>query len=201
MAASEVILVFCRNEILGKVKTRLARIIGDEKALGIHRLLCTHTARTLEGIETDVVVFYDTYVPEHDFWEKVVNSRRIQSGDELGERMENAFRWAFSSGYRKAVIIGTDCPGLQTGFLVDAFRQLDAFDAVIGPAADGGYYLLGLNKMSEDLFRSKTWGGDQVLKETLADLERMGKSVLQLPVLHDVDTAEDLVHIPAGWIP
>jgi len=113
--------------------------------------------------------------------------------------MENAFRWAFSSGYRKAVIIGTDCPGLQSAFLLDAFRELDNYDTVVGPAADGGYYLLGLKKMEEGLFRSKSWGGNQVLKQTLADLDRMGNTVSQLPVLHDVDTVEDLVHLPAGW--
>jgi glycosyltransferase A (GT-A) superfamily protein (DUF2064 family) len=89
-------------------------------------------------------------------------------------------------------IIGTDCPGLSSAHLARAFELLTSHDVVVGPAADGGYYLLGMNTLYPDFFRNKTWSTASVLSDTLADAARLGLRVVQLPTLHDVDTAEDL---------
>jgi rSAM/selenodomain-associated transferase 1 len=103
-----------------------------------------------------------------------------------------AFQQAFNSGARAVVIIGTDCPGLTSQHLQQAFELLTSHDIVVGPAADGGYYLLGMTTLHEELFQNKAWSTASVLSSTLADAARLGLRVAHLPTLHDVDTADDL---------
>lgn len=118
--------------------------------------------------------------------------RRPQAEGDLGARMCQAFREAFAEGVRKAVIIGTDCPGLTSATLHEAFRRLDEAEAVVGPAEDGGYVLLGLTSPVRAIFENKVWSGETVLADTLADFKRLGMPVARLEPLRDVDTAEDL---------
>jgi rSAM/selenodomain-associated transferase 1 len=109
--------------------------------------------------------------------------------------MHQAFATAFAAGATAAVVIGTDCPELTSAHLADAFRQLDTHDVVVGPALDGGYYLLGTRKLVPEFFVNKLWSTPFVLGATLADASRLGLRVARLPPLADVDTAEDL----AAW--
>ena len=106
--------------------------------------------------------------------------------------MAYAFADAFAGGAARVVIVGTDCQGLSAELLHQAFDYLKTHDLVLGPAADGGYYLLGLNKLQPDLFTNKDWSTATVLPDTLADAARLGLRVDQLPTLHDVDSAQDL---------
>ena len=111
---------------------------------------------------------------------------------ELGGKMQAAFQQAFNSGAKAVVIIGTDCPGLTGQHLHHAFEHLTSHDVVMGPAADGGYYLLGMTRLHAEFFQDKAWSTASVLSDTLADAARLGLRVAQLPTLHDVDTANDL---------
>ncbi|WP_262892577.1 TIGR04282 family arsenosugar biosynthesis glycosyltransferase [Hymenobacter qilianensis] len=106
--------------------------------------------------------------------------------------MQHAFTQAFAVGATSVVIIGTDCPGLTTALLSQAFERLATHDVVVGPAADGGYYLLGMNTLHPALFQQKAWSTASVLHDTLADAARLGLQVARLPTMHDVDTADDL---------
>jgi len=114
------------------------------------------------------------------------------AADSLGARMAQAFAEAFGAGAGQVVIIGTDCPGLSAALLRQAFAQLVHHDLVVGPADDGGYYLLGMNRLRSELFANKAWSTTTVLPDTLADAARLGLRVAQLPTLHDVDSAQDL---------
>ena len=121
--------------------------------------------------------------------------QRLQLPGDLGTKMQMAFSHAFASGAHAAIIIGTDCPGLTEALLQEAFAALATHEVVIGPAEDGGYYLLGMRELYTDLFLNKSWSTDSVLPHTLADADRLGLQVKQLPVLRDVDDATDL----AAW--
>jgi rSAM/selenodomain-associated transferase 2/rSAM/selenodomain-associated transferase 1 len=115
-----------------------------------------------------------------------------QGEGDLGQRMERAMSRAFAQGKRRVVLIGTDCPALSSAHLRQAFSLLRGADAVIGPALDGGYYLLGLRRMHAGIFTQMPWGGDQVFSRTRERLCRAGFSVRELPPLGDVDTPSDL---------
>lgn len=117
-----------------------------------------------------------------------------QEGADLGERMELAFRHAFAEGRTRAVLIGSDIPDLPTSVVSGAFRALDGNDAVIGPARDGGYYLVGFRSDTflPDIFRGIPWSTGTVLADTLAVFEREGRKVNRLSLWRDVDTIDDL---------
>ncbi len=187
-----VVLIFARTPEPGKVKTRLAADIGDERALSIYERLLEHTCDTVlrSGYPTKVYVSGD--IPEHDNWSRAGFARYPQSSGTLGERMHAAFSDAFRDGIRAVVIIGTDCPGLKPSHLHDAFKRLETSEAVVGPAEDGGYVLLGLTSPIRRIFENKHWSTDTVLRATLADFRALEMSYTLLEPLRDVDTVEDL---------
>jgi uncharacterized protein len=186
------LLVFQKNAILGKVKTRLAESVGEEKAFDIYKKLVsvtyTEVAR-LKGI--DVIPFFSDYpeplpIPLHNS-----PSRQIQSGQDLGQRMSNAFAWAFSKGYDRVGIIGTDCPELKHDIIRDGIEQLENFDFCIGPAYDGGYYFLAMRDFHPWIFENIAWSSPTVLDETLALAKGREKSFSLLEILRDIDTEDD----------
>src|SRR5690606_6446954 len=152
----EALIIFVRNLIDGQVKTRLAETLGNEVAMDIYTQLLNKVHNTVQLLDTDKIVFYSDYI-EEDIWDKDVYKKQVQQGDSLGKRMENAFESSFAKGYQKLVIIGTDCPGIDEVILENAFAKLEEHDIVIGPAMDGGYYLLGMTKESPCLFQNIPW--------------------------------------------
>lgn len=190
----EALLIFVKNPRLGRVKTRLARELGDdEQALAIYRYLLRLTREATENLPCRKVLFYSDFVEERDEWSAQIFAKRTQCGADLGERMADAFRQTLHrDGIERAVIIGSDCPDLSPELLTNAFVALETHDFVLGPARDGGYYLLGMKWLEEKIFQNKRWSTATVLAETLDDLRRLGNSVHLLPVLSDVDTAADL---------
>jgi rSAM/selenodomain-associated transferase 1 len=120
---------------------------------------------------------------------------RTQRGNDLGERLENAFRAAFEEGVNRIVVVGSDSPTVPLECIEEAFDELTRHDVVIGPALDGGYYLLGSSRFVPELFRDISWGGPKVLQETDEALIRTGRSVLHLIPWYDIDTDEDLVRL------
>ena len=188
--SKNLLIVFTRNPELGKVKTRLAKTIGDQKALDIYRLLLEHTKKTIQNIDCDKAVYYSEAIQGNDIWEKSKFQKYLQNGKDLGHRMHNAFDNAFNKGYKKVVIIGTDIIDLQPNQINEALRVLENHDVVIGPAKDGGYYLLGLKKLHPDIFKNKKWGTETIFQETMQDLDNV--DVHLLVDLNDIDTYDDL---------
>lgn len=187
----QAVIIFVRNPQMGKVKTRLAATVGDDKALAIYKELLQHTKEITAPITADKYVFYFNEISANDLWNVAGFFKRLQSNDELGKKMENAFSELFDKGYEKALIIGSDCLQLTTLIIEEAFILLNNNDAVIGPAKDGGYYLLGMKKLIGLIFKNKQWSTDTVFDETINDLKAGNFSFVCLPMLTDVDTEED----------
>lgn len=193
--SSQALLIFTRNPELGKCKTRLAETVGERAALEIYRLLLDHTcslSKNLEGV--DKIVYFSDFLGNGSVWNPSHFQFRLQNGNDLGERMLSAFREAFSEGYSKVVIIGSDIYNLSTYDLQQAFSSLDRHEAVLGPAEDGGYYLLGLTRLIPALFRDKSWGAETVLESSLKDLKEV--TTRMLPERNDVDRYEDIAGQP-----
>tara|TARA_B100001059_G_scaffold236195_1_gene285409 strand:- start:9907 stop:10527 length:621 start_codon:yes stop_codon:yes gene_type:complete len=187
---TSLLMVFVRNPQLGTVKTRLAATVGDKVALEIYIELMRHTAEVTHKVSADKKVFYSEKIEQHDVWTEMNFSKALQTKGNLGQRMENAFRTAFEKGYKKVLIVGSDLYSLKTSHIEKALHQLDKKEVVIGPAQDGGYYLLGLKKNLPALFCNKSWGTSTVLKETLNDLKL--KSIFLMEPLNDIDNFDDL---------
>ena len=192
--SKNLLLIFTRNPELGKVKTRLAKTIGDEAALDIYKFLLEHTKQVTQNLSCNKAVYYSVKVRENDIWDASVYQKLLQDGNDLGIRMHNAFQQAFSTGYEKIVIIGSDLPDLTSEHINVAFEKLNSNDVVMGPAEDGGYYLLGMKKLHTNIFQNKNWGTSTVRKDTLNDLQN--ESVFLLETLNDVDVFDDIKNNP-----
>lgn len=188
----EALLIFAKNPEFGKVKTRLASTIGDAQALFIYEQLLKQTISVTKDLPVDKFIFYSDSVIEKDGWENTIYEKKIQDGKSLGSKMKNAFISSFTVGYEKIVIIGTDCFELGEKHILKAFEQLEKVDIVIGPAKDGGYYLLGMKKLYESIFENIDWSTDKVLKQTLSICGELNLSIFLLPELNDIDDEEDL---------
>ena len=187
------LIIFARHPELGRVKTRLAAGIGNEAALEAYRALLAHTRAVVAPLAVHKTVWLTGEVaPVAGATEWSGFEQRPQPAGDLGEKMQAAFTYDFARPVEAAVIIGTDCPGLTTGHLTAAFAALRTNDVVLGPAVDGGYYLLGMTRLHPALFANKPWSTATVRAETLADAARLGLRVHLLPELQDVDTVDDL---------
>jgi hypothetical protein len=186
------LIVFTRNPELGQCKTRLAKTLGNQSALDIYKYLLQHTANVTKQVHADRYVFYSVDINQDDIWNTTHFIKRLQKGKDLGERMHNAFEELFMSGYKKVIIIGSDLLDLNPDIIDKAIATLDHNEVVLGPAEDGGYYLLGLKKLYPKLFQNKAWGTETVREDTLADLKN--KTVSLLKPLNDIDTFDDMKH-------
>ncbi len=195
-SANSLLMIFYRNPVLGTVKTRLAATIGNVRALRIFTALATHTRDVTHTLDVTKVVFYSDEIDQGDLWPEDTYQKKIQHGADLGQRMENAFQWGFETGYHRICIVGTDCLELSGTIITSAFDSLVHADTVVGPAQDGGYYLLGMRSLHRKLFHDKQWSTPTVCDDTLDNLDSMGLSYIKLPVLRDVDTEGDL---PEPW--
>lgn len=196
--SDSLLMIFVKNLIPGMVKTRLAKDIGIDTALDVYNELVYHTHKITKKIEVDKAVYYSEYVELEDVWDSGDFKLTSQKGFSLGEKMHNAFDEAFDS-YNKTIIIGSDCYDLTTKMIKLAFEMLEENDVVVGPAKDGGYYLLGMKEFFPQLFEGKEYSTDSVLKELLEEAEELELSVYQLPVLNDIDTLEDLKETDIEW--
>jgi rSAM/selenodomain-associated transferase 1 len=193
--SKNLLLIFTRNPELGKAKTRLAKTVGDETALEIYKFLLEKTRDISSKVTSDKAVYYSVKIRENDIWNENTFQKHQQVGEDLGIRMLNAFKNGFESGYEKVMIIGSDLYDLTTKNIENAFLQLNTNDVVLGPAEDGGYYLLGMKSLEENIFKNKNWGTETVREDTLSDLK--DKKVFLLEELNDVDVFQDIEHHPA----
>lgn len=190
------LIIFYRNPMMGQVKTRLAASIGEEKALEVFRRLASHTKQITESLTIDKIVFYSDSIDLMDIWPNAKYLKALQQGNNLGEKMKHSFAAAFESGYNSVCIIGTDCYELETSIISQAFEALISNDVVIGPAFDGGYYLLAMRHFHPELFDDKQWSTETVFERTVSDIRSLGLKYTQLRTLRDVDTEGDL---PEDW--
>jgi rSAM/selenodomain-associated transferase 1 len=188
------LLIFTRNPELGKAKTRLAKTVGDETALEIYKFLLEKTRDISSKVSSDKAVYYSVKIRENDIWNENTFQKHQQIGEDLGIRMLNAFKNGFEAGYEKVMIIGSDLYDLTSEDIENAFDELNNNDLVIGPAEDGGYYLLGMNSLHSTIFKNKNWGTETVRKDTLSDLK--DKKVKLLAFKNDIDVYEDIINIP-----
>jgi rSAM/selenodomain-associated transferase 1 len=193
---TDALIVFLKAPRPGAVKTRLAATIGTGPAAGLYRALAEAAVRATDplgapGCERLYFFAPADAGPEMEAW---LGPREwiAQAGGDLGKRMAAAFGEAFRRGARRAAIVGTDVPGLTERHARDAFAALDAYDAAVGPARDGGYYLLALDRPRPALFEGVPWSTAAVLSATLARARSLGLAVRLLEELGDVDTVEDL---------
>lgn len=190
------VLVFTRTPVPGRVKTRLIPAIGAERAANLHRAMLWRTVTTATQAGVGPVGLWCSPASEHPF---IAEIRRefavevhVQRGGDLGERMHLAFR-ARAGDSLGALLVGTDCPFLETGDLQRAARVLRrGEDAVIGPAADGGYYLIGLRASHRAVFSGVPWGSEQVLAATRQKFRDLGWRWRELATRRDVDRPADL---------
>ncbi len=186
----ELVIVFVKNTQLGKVKTRLAKTIGDEAALTVYSELVKVTENAVKHLDANVQIHFSKHI-ENSSWDGFLKA--IQQGKNLGERMQHAFQNGFSEGYGRIVLIGSDLPDISEKHICQAIEKLKENDAVFGPAEDGGYYLIGLSKMHRYIFENKPWSQPQLLAETLTELKQQNISFTTLETLNDIDTFEDLI--------
>lgn len=193
MMSNELLMIFVKNPVEGKVKTRIAKTMGAAKALKVYEELLEHTLQITKGLPMDKAVFYSDEVIADDIWDKNKFQKYKQEGSDLGKRMLNAFKFAFGKSYRKAVIIGSDCFDLTPKIIKQSFDALPQNNFVIGPTHDGGYYLIGMMALHTTLFKNKKWSSEDILHDTLIDIRNMNGSYKLLPELRDIDTEEDLL--------
>ncbi len=194
--AEAALIIFAKAPIPGQVKTRLCPPLAPDEAATLHGTMVLDTlerSRNLLGFDRFLACAPSK---QHPFF-KAVGSRQgvhllDQIPGDLGRRMHQAFSSVFDSGYRSAVVVGTDLPTVHTELFRQAMRELAGHDVVLGPSVDGGYYLIGLNKPTPELFSDIPWSTDQVLPSTLEQAQRLGLSVQLLTQQRDLDTLTDL---------
>ena len=188
----EAIIIFLKYPELGRSKTRLAASIGKENALKVYIELLNHTNLITKTLNVDKHLFYDKVSPNKMPWGEDIYATAYQKESDLGGRMQDAFQQLFDKGYQRVVIIGSDCYELNQEVIEQAFSKLKKQDVVIGPATDGGYYLLGLTKLVDELFTNVAWSTEEVFNTTTKVLDDLRISYSTTPTLSDIDTVDDL---------
>ena len=188
------LIIFTRYPVPGTTKTRLIPALGADGAAALQKQLTEHTLRQVQDLSAEVTIYFSGGTLEQmqdwigDEWHF-----QSQSGDDLGDRLINAIQNSKNEGYQRTVVIGIDCPEITSDILQQAFTALETNDLVLGEATDGGYYLVGLQRLIPELFREITWGKETVLAETIQRAKNLQLSTKILQPLNDIDYPEDLV--------
>ena len=192
--AENTLIIFVKNPIPGTVKTRIAQTVGNERAAEVYRYLLRYTQEITRQLTCHRVVYYGDFVNPDDGWNGY--EKRLQYGQNLGERMREAFREQFEQGAdrvapNRAVIIGSDCLAIRPDHIERAFVALGKADVVIGPATDGGYYLLGMNQLRSFLFENMPWSQPELRQLTERAILQNGLTFERLDELSDIDEWTD----------
>ena len=190
--SKEVLSIFVKNLIPGTVKTRLAKDLGIDVAIEIYKELVRITAEATNTLKIDKCVYYSEYIESNDQFDDAKYQKHIQEGKDLGQRMQNCFYDAFELNFDKIILIGSDTPDITDQIISQGFAELDKHDIIIGPAQDGGFYLIGMKEPHENLLNKRTYGHEEVLNELLNEIENRNLSVFKLPTLIDIDVKDDL---------
>lgn len=197
MNKKRLLIIFVKNPELGKCKTRLAATIGDKKALNFYKNMLIRTKEVAEKVYADKAIYYSSFIDENDLWSNQPPFyKHLQNQNpDLGIKMQSAFEKAFQDGYESVCIIGSDCYALDEKIIEQAFKSLESKDAVLGPSNDGGYYLLGMNRLHPELFKNKKWSTETVASDTIQDFKNLNLEFELLEELTDIDNEEDLKSI------
>ena len=185
MSTKSALIVFIRNPVISRVKTRIALTHGAEMALQIYEQLLEITRLHTSSLQIDKYLFYSESIL-NDNWSNEIYHKRTQSGNDLGERMKNAFTDILKK-HDNAIIIGSDCPYITSELIQTGFAEWENKEVVIGPAIDGGYYLLGMSTLLPFLFDNMPWSTDQLTNQTIKILNQNHCGYAILPKLNDVD--------------
>jgi rSAM/selenodomain-associated transferase 1 len=198
-SSKSLILFFVKFPDPGRVKTRISRVLGNEKGAAIYRAFVMDMMDTLVLSDHPLAVCFAPHTRLEAFRSWLGHGWLYlpQQGDHLGDRMKRAFQDAFHAGYTKAILIGSDFPDLPPEIILEAFSTLENHPAVIGPALDGGYYLIGFERetFKPSIFEGIEWGGDGVLKQTLSSFKEARERIHLLPAWNDIDTLDDLLDL------
>ncbi|MBU2019408.1 MAG: TIGR04282 family arsenosugar biosynthesis glycosyltransferase [Bacteroidetes bacterium] len=186
----QAIIVFQKNPKEGHTKTRLAATVGHPNAMRVYSELVRHAHSVVRLFSCKKYIYFSDFVEEDNRWSDY--ECRVQSKDDLGSRMKNALDEVLNEGVDSAILIGTDCYHLTETIIAEALSSLLSSDYCIGPALDGGYYLIGTNKTDDEVFLNKEWSTETVFKEAQESIQRIKKNIFILPSLSDVDTEADL---------
>jgi uncharacterized protein len=194
---SDPLIIFTRYPEPGKAKTRLIPALGDVAAADLHRQMTEQTLAQVKSLQQSHPVSVEVWFAGGDRdrmqnWLGADLQYQPQPKGDLGDRMAQAFQVGFDRGVKASVIIGTDCPELTAALLTAAFQALQQTDLVLGPATDGGYYLIGLRRSAPELFESISWSTERVFQQTVDIASKLNLSLSCLPMLTDVDRPEDL---------
>ncbi|MES3039747.1 MAG: TIGR04282 family arsenosugar biosynthesis glycosyltransferase [Pseudomonadota bacterium] len=197
---SVALVVLAKAPLPGLAKTRLARTVGDEAAATLARHLLKHTLATAQrsGLAATLCGAPSGHPLLIELAEQAGVRLTAQVDGDLGQRLAAAIEQALSA-HDAVLVIGSDCPGLTVQHLQLAARQLEQHDAVFYPALDGGYTLIGVRQNSAELFKGMPWSTCEVMSETLRRTAALGWRVWLGEALADIDSAEDLVHLPSHW--
>lgn len=192
-----IFVLFARVPRVGEVKTRLAAALGPEAALALHRAFLLDTIELMHrasarGVQR-AIWFSEAWQPDAEIETHLGGFLRgVQDGEDLGTRMRTCLSELLAAGWKRVVIVGVDSPSLPQEILNQAVSALKDREVVLGPALDGGYYVVGARTVTPEMFRGIAWGGSQVLSDTLEVLKILGMAPVLLPKWYDVDTVEDL---------
>jgi hypothetical protein len=195
-----VLAIFAKQPLPGQVKTRLAKQIGEVAAARLYAKFVETILAVTESVADQRIIAYSPDTESARRWFEASVSTAgdtlwVQPAGDLGARLTACAEFALSEPEHSLVIIGTDSPTLSTETIAEAFRRLEHNDVVLGPARDGGYYLIGLRSACPRLFAGIDWGTDRVLVQTISRVEEQRLSLHLLPLFYDVDTLEDLKHL------
>ncbi len=194
------LIIFIKYPQAGLVKTRLAKSIGVDNASLLYRLFVEALLKRTENSNYQRIICYTPVDKKNEIarWLGDEVMRIPQQGDTLGERLSRAFAFCFAHGARRVVAIGSDSPLLEGKILQQAFRNLEKKDCVLGPALDGGYYLIGLSSFEQGIFKGIDWGTEMVFEQTRDRLKGLQKTLQVLEPSFDVDTYDDILLLKKG---
>jgi len=195
-ASQQLLIVFAKAPIEAQCKTRLIPLLGERGATEFYKDLLQHCLHRVSQLDNTDIALYATPHTQHPFLQQLAanyhTALQLQQGRDLGERMHHAMQQGLQ-GYQRVVLIGSDCPDITPHYLEQAFATLQQSELVIGPAKDGGYVLIGGQRISTDIFANTLWGSEQVLAQCLHNIHHAGYSHQCMPTLQDIDTPEDFL--------
>ena len=195
--AKKHLIIFTRYPQPGITKTRLIPALGVEGAANLQRQMTEFTLSKVKKFQESAAISFEIRFAGGNLqlmqnWLGTELNYLLQGEGDLGKRMENSFLSAFNKGAQEVVMIGIDCPNLSAEVLAQAFEKINNCDLLLGPAVDGGYYLIGLKRAIGELFINIDWGTSKVLQQTVDIAQQLNLSVGYLATLADVDRPEDL---------
>jgi uncharacterized protein len=188
------LIIFTKNLVEGRVKARIANKIGTKKALKVHQLLLIKTMEMARSLPENIqpVLYFSDFLDNDPFFTSYTWEINLQKGKNIGDRMSNAIETEILSGNSPVCLIGSDIYDLNKDIIMDAFNRLSDNELVLGPAKDGGYYLIGMCKSNPEIFKGLDWGMSSVLEETKKRIISSGLKYSILSELNDVDLYEDI---------